>query len=156
MNKDISLTALYAERIMSMASELPPFEELPHSDGSCSRHSRLCGSDVKTEVILTRSNTRKRLVDRVAMQVHACVFGQAAASLVLRYAYGRDLYELIALRESMERILHDDEVSVEHLILPELRFFQGIAPYKHRHSSVLLSFQSIECAILDAEVGAIF
>ena len=73
---------------------------LPAPDATAKAHSRLCGSTVTVDIVMKDG----RIVD-FAHDVRACALGQASSSLMARHVIGATADELLALRETMTKML---------------------------------------------------
>ena len=129
--------AIYTTRILELAADIPRLGRLAAPDASATVHSRLCGSTVTVD--LRMSDGR---VSDFAHDVRACALGQASSSLMARHIVGASPEELIALRETMRRMLK------EHGPPPagkwaEFAVLEAVRDYKPRHASTLLTFDAV-------------
>ncbi|MBV8442738.1 MAG: iron-sulfur cluster assembly scaffold protein, partial [Hyphomicrobiales bacterium] len=94
------LDDIYNQRVLELAANIPRLGRLESPDASARAHSRLCGSTVVVDLCVKAG----RVVD-FAHEVRACALGQASSSLMARHAVGATAEELLALRETMTRML---------------------------------------------------
>ena len=69
---------LYTTEILRLAASLDEPQALGREDGRAELRSPTCGSRISLAVQLDN----ERRIERLSMQVHACAFGQASASLL--------------------------------------------------------------------------
>ena len=93
---------VYNAKILELAAAVPDPERLADPDGSATKHSKLCGSQLRADIGLSGD-----AIDRVAMEVKACALGQAAAAVVHAHAPGATLDEVVAAREAMRAMLKE-------------------------------------------------
>src|SRR5271156_6680874 len=91
---------IYNRRVLELAANIPRLGRLANPDATAKAHSRLCGSTVVVDLRVQDG----RVVD-FAHDVKACALGQASSSLMARHAVGATAEELIALRDTMTRML---------------------------------------------------
>src|ERR1700688_3956293 len=94
------LDDIYNKRVLELAADIPRLGRLASPDASAKAHSRLCGSTVVVDL-----NLRDGAVSDFAHDVKACALGQASSSLMARHIIGATPDELIALRETIVRML---------------------------------------------------
>lgn len=125
--------ALYTPAILRLATEMPCAGRLAAPDATAERRSPVCGGRVAVDVAAGPDGR----VARLAVQVHACALGQAAATLLARGAIGRSADELAAAHDSLAAWLDG---------AGELPDWPGVAalaparPYRMRHAAILLAF----------------
>ena len=132
---------LYTTDILRLAASLSEPRELERADGCAEVRSPTCGS----RVALDRPARRRRRVEVVSLQVHACAFGQASAALVERHARGRAHHEVAAALVDLSRWLDDDQA--EHATWPGLQTLEPARRRKARHAAILLPFRALLAAI---------
>eukprot|EP01035_Chromulina_nebulosa_P035448 gene35448-47651_t len=94
--------------------------------GSAERRSVLCGSRIIVDVDLDDAGR----VALVGMQVNACAYGQAAATLLARHVVGRSGAELDATRDAVARWLAGEGTLPDW---PGLDALVGVVPHSARH-----------------------
>ncbi|MBV8471800.1 MAG: iron-sulfur cluster assembly scaffold protein [Hyphomicrobiales bacterium] len=132
---------IYNARILELAADIPRLGRLAAPDATAKAHSRLCGSTVVVDLSL-----RDGRVSDFAHDVRACALGQASSSLMARHIIGATPEELVALRETMIRMLKaggppPDGKWAEFAVLEPIR------DYKPRHASTLLTFDAVVDAL---------
>ena len=80
------IEAIYNNRILALAAEIPRVGRLPRPDATATAHSKLCGSTVIVDVTLKDG----RIAD-YAHELKACALGQASASILARHVIGASL-----------------------------------------------------------------
>ena len=77
------IDALYSDRILGLAANMPRAGRLANPDASAERVSKLCGSRVTVDVMVEDG----RVAD-FAQDVKACALGQASAAVLGAHAVG--------------------------------------------------------------------
>ena len=142
---DDDFDAIYTERILELAADIPRLGRLAAPDASASVRSAVCGSKVTVDLTLGGG----RVAD-FAHDVRACALGQAASSLMARHVVGADPRDLIALRETIRRMLK------EHGPPPtgpwaEFAVLEPVRELPSRHAATLLTFDAVAEALSKAE-----
>jgi NifU-like protein involved in Fe-S cluster formation len=132
---DGDLNALYSQRILALAADIPRTGRLSAPTGTARRRSPLCGSTVTVDVVLADG----RVTD-LRQEVRACALGQAAAAIVGAGAIGRTPAELAAARDALRAMLAGGPV-------PPAPWdgFEVLTPardYRNRHASILLAIEA--------------
>jgi NifU-like protein involved in Fe-S cluster formation len=128
---------IYTARILELAADIPRLGRLAVPDASATAHSRLCGSTVTVDLSLSDGR-----VSDFAQDVRACALGQASSSLMARHILGARPEELIALRETMRRMLKEDGPAPVGR-WAEFAVLEPVRDYKPRHASTLLTFDAV-------------
>jgi NifU-like protein involved in Fe-S cluster formation len=128
---------IYTARILELAADIPRLGRLAAPDASATAHSRLCGSTVTIDLNLSGGR-----VSDFAQDVRACALGQASSSLMARHILGARPEELIALRETMRRMLKEDGPPPTGQ-WAEFAVLEPVRDYKPRHASTLLTFDAV-------------
>lgn len=137
----IMLNEIYNTRILELAADIPRLGRLASPDASAKAHSRLCGSTVVVDL-----SVRDGRVSDFAHDVRACALGQASSSLMARHIIGATPDELVALRETMIRMLKADGPPPEGK-WSEFTVLEPVRDYKPRHASTLLTFDAVVDAL---------
>jgi NifU-like protein involved in Fe-S cluster formation len=137
--------AIYTARILELAADIPRLGRLAAPDASASARSPVCGSKVTIDLSLSGG----RVAD-FAHDVRACALGQAAASLMARHIVGAAPEALIALRETIRRMLKENGPPpggewAEFAVLEPVRDLPS------RHAATLLTFDAVVEALGKAE-----
>jgi NifU-like protein involved in Fe-S cluster formation len=142
------LSDLYNARIMELAAAIPRTTRLKHPDATATAHSKLCGSTITVDVVLTDG----RITD-FGQNVRACLLGQASASVVGREIIGVTAAEFAAVAADMRTMLRDGSVSPSGK-WADLAVLEPVRAVKARHASTLLVFDGVERALASlAEPG---
>jgi NifU-like protein involved in Fe-S cluster formation len=128
---------IYTARILELAADIPRLGRLVAPGASATAHSRLCGSTVTVDLSLSDGR-----VSDFAQDVSACALGQASSSLMARHILGARPEELIALRETMRRMLKEDGPPPTGQ-WAEFAVLEPVRDYKPRHASTLLTFDAV-------------
>lgn len=135
---------LYTTEILRLAASLPDIAELEREDGRAELRSPTCGSRITMAVQLDD----ERRIERVTMQVHACAFGQASASLVHQHAVGRTHDEVAETLVIVSRWLAEEQDEPGEW--PGILALEPARPRKSRHGAILLPFRALLAAIESA------
>jgi len=134
------IDAIYNERVLALAADIPRLGRLAHPDASAKAHSKLCGSTVVVDLCVRDG----KIVD-FAHDVKACALGQASSSLMARHAIGASLGDVEALRAQMTAMLKENGPPPAGA-WADFAVLEPVKDYKARHASTLLTFD----ATLDA------
>jgi NifU-like protein involved in Fe-S cluster formation len=133
---------IYNRRVLELAANIPRLGRLASPDATAKAHSRLCGSTVVVDVSVRDG----RVVD-FAHEVRACALGQASSSLMARHVVGATAEELIALRETITRMLKANGPAPDGK-WAEFAVLEPVRSYKARHASTLLTFDAVADALV--------
>lgn len=135
----------YTREILRLAASIPylePFEEL---EGATEGRSKTCGSRMRIAVELDWAGR----IRRVRQAVEACAYGQASAALMGGHAMGRNGTEVRqALQELATWLSGEGEVPTAW---PGLEVLAPALPRKGRHGAILLPFETLLAAIVEAQ-----
>jgi len=140
------LNDVYNKRILELAAEIPRLGRLPHPDATATAHSKLCGSTVTVDLMLTDGQ-----VTDFAHDIKACALGQASSSIMARNIVGSTPQELRALRDSVRRMLKENAAPPEAAKWADIAVLEPVRDYKARHSSTLLTFDAVVAALEQIE-----
>ena len=132
---------LYTTEILRLAASLHEPHPLEREDGRAELRSPTCGSRVNLVVQLDEH----RRVERLSLEVHACAFGQASASLVERHSRGRTHDEIAEAMLRLSRWLADEQE--ESAGWPHLTALAPARSRRSRHGAILLPFRALLAAI---------
>jgi NifU-like protein involved in Fe-S cluster formation len=135
---------LYSKDILRLASSLPHNDRLSGADGSATRRSLVCGSEISADVKMENG-----YLSAVAMRGRACAMGQASAALLRGSAVGRSMDDIADARASLARALIG-EWGFDRCWY-ELAVFEGARAYPARHAAILLPYDAVLAAA--AEIG---
>ena len=133
--------AIYTARILELAADIPRLGRLAAPDASASARSPICGSRVTID--LSVSDGR---VAEFAHDVRACALGQAASSLMARHIVGAAPEALIALRETIRRMLKEKGPPPEGEWV-EFAVLEPVRDLPSRHAATLLTFDAVAEAL---------
>jgi NifU-like protein involved in Fe-S cluster formation len=135
------LDDIYNRRVLELAADIPRLGRLAAPDASARAHSRLCGSTVTVDLVVQDG----RVVD-FAHDVKACALGQASSSLMARHVIGASAEELLALRDTMRRMLKEAGPPPTGK-WADFAVLEPVRAYKARHASTLLTFDAVADAL---------
>ena len=132
---------IYNRRVLELAADIPRLGRLSAPDATAKAHSRLCGSTVVVDLVVRDG----RVVD-FAHDVKACALGQASSSLMARHVIGASAEELIALRDTMTRMLKANGPPPNGK-WADFAVLEPVRAYRARHASTLLTFEAVADAL---------
>lgn len=135
---------LYNADVLRLATSNPSDTRLTDAMGSAERRSALCGSRIVVDVDLDDAGR----IAVIGIQVSACAYGQASATLLARHAVGRSVGEITAARDAIAHWLTGEGAMPDW---PGLAALAGVVPHSARHGAVRLPFE----AAADAAIAAI-
>jgi NifU-like protein involved in Fe-S cluster formation len=145
MSDNNDMINLYSKRILAAAANIPFTDALGDFDGTATRRSPLCGSNLRVWVKLDGD----RIVG-FGQDVKACALGQAAASVFANAVIGLTAQEITNGRDQMFVMLTQDG-DVPGPPFSELEILLPARAYKNRHASIMLCFEATLDAINDAD-----
>ena len=134
---------LYNAELLRLANGNPYEERLTAPMGSAERRAPVCGSRIAIDVDLDAAGR----VAAIGMQVSACAYGQASATLLARNAMGRSHEEIAATRDAIARWLAGEGAMPDW---PGLTALAAVVPHSARHGAVRLPFEAATDAIAAA------
>ena len=135
------LDDIYNRRILELAADIPRLGRLAAPDASAKAHSRLCGSTVTIDLVVSEGR-----VSDFAHDVRACALGQASSSLMARNIIGATPAELIQLRETMLRMLKANGPPPQGK-WADFAAMEPVRDFKARHASTMLTFDAVVDAL---------
>jgi len=138
---------LYNTRILRLAASIPHSARLDAPQATVSRRSPICGSRVTVDVIVDEQGR----VARIGQEVRACALGQASASLMGAHVIGKSPAELAGARDALAAYLRGAVETPGDW--PDLDLFGPARPHKARHPSIMLAFEAVAAAALEAQCG---
>ena len=139
MNEE-DLQRLYAQ-VVELSKNIPLSERLEDPDATVTMVSPLCGSQVTVDVALDGER-----VCRYGQKVRACTLGAAAASIMGSHVVGKSADELLALRDTMRRMLKDDGPAPDGE-WSQLAMLEPARDLISRHGSIMLAFDAVAEAV---------
>ena len=140
------IDALYSDRILALAANMPRAGRLANADGSAERTAKLCGSRITVDVVMDG----ERVAD-FAQDVQACALGQASAAILGANVIGASTAELELARDTFAAMLKDGGPPPEGRFA-DLGVLEQVKYYRPRHDSTLLAFEAVLAAVRDAAV----
>jgi NifU-like protein involved in Fe-S cluster formation len=135
------LDALYNDKILGHAANIPRLGRLAAPDATATAHSRLCGSTVTVDLAVDGDT-----VSDFAHEVRACALGQASSSLMAQTVVGASTNELRALRETMRKMLKENGPPPAGRFA-DLAVLEPVRDHKARHASTMLTFDAVVDAL---------
>lgn len=142
------LDDIYSAKILELAAHIPRTARLIAPDATASARSKLCGSEIEIDLVMTNG-----AVSGYGQTVKACLLGQATASVVGREIVGSAPDELRAVAKALRAMLKDNGAPPSGR-WSDLQVLQPVREYKHRHDAVLLVFDAVEKALTAIEAKA--
>ena len=130
------LIKLYSERILALATQLPPPNRLDNPDATIKKRSPLCGSAVTVDI-----KTTDGIISDFAQDVKACALGQASASVIAAGVIGRNIVEITKARDTLKDILKTGQGTPDDYF-KDMDVLRPAKEYKNRHASILLSIEA--------------
>ena len=132
--------SLYSRDILRLATALPHGDRLANPDGSATRRSHICGSEVTVDVAVEGGR-----VTEIAIRANACALGQASAALLRDAAIGMTASEVQERMLSVQKgLAGEGEIAAGWSALAYAR------DYPARHGAILLPFETLLAAIGEA------
>jgi NifU-like protein involved in Fe-S cluster formation len=136
---------LYHNRVLELAADIPHARRLVDPQGSSLKVSRVCGSTVVVDVNVDSEGR----ITEIGVEPKACALGQAATSILARYAIGRSLMEIELARDALRGMLKEGAEPPQGEFW-ELRHLQPVRDYPPRHTSTMLAFEAAAEAMRNA------
>jgi len=131
---------LYAKDLLRLAASATGAGRLQAFDAEGSAHNPACGDRI---AVTLRLDGHGRIVE-IGHEVSACVLAQASASLLGEHLEGADETSVRRLRTDIGAMLRDGDVPAPPF--SGYSALKGAAPFRNRHTCVLLPID----AVLDA------
>lgn len=136
---------IYNRKILAFAGNMGRIGRLDDADAISTKHSKLCGSKVTVYLKM-----KDGVVVDFAHEVKACALGQASSSVMASHIIGASSEELIALRDTVYKMLKEEGAAPEGRFA-DMRFFEPVREYKARHASTLLTFEAVADCVRQIE-----
>ncbi|ACS51389.1 iron-sulfur cluster assembly scaffold protein [Bartonella grahamii] len=131
---------IYNDKILKYAAHIDKIGRLNNPDATSRKHAHLCGSTITVDL-----KVENGIVTDFAHEIHACVLGQASASLLASHIIGQTTQDLKKLREVIYQMLTQNGPSPQ-APFEDFSCLQPIKDYKVRHAATLLPFDAtIDC-----------
>lgn len=133
----MALSELYSDRILELAGNAPQPGRLATPDASARKVSRVCGSVIEVDVIVTDG-----IISAYGHDISACALGQTSAAIVAEQIVGTPANEFRALRDAMHAMLKSGGPAPEGK-WSDLRYLEPVREFPARHKSTLLVFDAV-------------
>lgn len=131
---------IYNDKILEYAAHISKIGRLNDPDATSKKHAHLCGSTVTVDLKVDND-----IVIDFAHEVHACILGQASASLLASHIIGQTTQNIKILRETIYNMLTKNG-PLPPSPFEAFSYLQPIKDYKTRHASTMLTFDAtVEC-----------
>ncbi|WP_375622461.1 MULTISPECIES: iron-sulfur cluster assembly scaffold protein [unclassified Bartonella] len=131
---------IYNDKILKYAAHISKIGRLNNPDATSRKHAQLCGSTITVDL-----KVENGIITDFAHEIHACVLGQASASLLASHIIGQTTQDLKILREVIYQMLTQNGPSPQ-APFEDFSCLQPIKDYKVRHAATLLPFDAtIDC-----------
>ncbi|MPT48084.1 MAG: iron-sulfur cluster assembly scaffold protein [Sphingobium sp.] len=137
---------LYNRDILRLAASVTHYGRLDNPEATADRRSLTCGSRVIADVIL---DAEERLAG-LGLDVSACALGQASAALLSAHVIGRSPAEMQQTTQKLRQLLSAEEQAVDTDFWPGISVLAAARDYPARHPSILLPFEVVSAAMLEA------
>ena len=145
----MAIDALYSDRILALAANMPRAGRLAAPDASAERVAKLCGSRITADVAMDGD----RVAD-FAQDVKACALGQASAAILGQHVIGASVAELQLARDALSAMLKSDGPPPVGRFA-DLAVLEPVKDYPARHASTLLAFEAVLAAAREASTRTI-
>lgn len=139
------IDALYSDRILKLAANMPRAGRLAAPEGSAERVAKLCGSTVVVDVALDDDGR----VAEFAQDVRACALGQACAAIVGAHVIGVSLDEIETARDQLQAMLKAAG-PVPTGRFADLAVLETVKDYPARHASTMIPLEAAAAAVRQA------
>ena len=137
----MELSDLYSETILEIAANPPTVPRLAHPQASARRVSRVCGSMIEVDVVITDG-----VMSGYGHDISACALGQTSAAIVAREIVGTPVGEFRRIRDEMVAMLKADGRPPTGK-WADLKYLEPVREYRPRHASTLLVFDAVVDAL---------
>ena len=136
MSNEKDLFKLYSDRILKLATELPPPSRLVNPDASAKKRSPLCGSAVTVDLKIEHG-----AISEFSQDVKACALGQASASVLEKVAVDCTLYDIQSAHDSLQDMLKNAGEAPSPPF-EEMEVLKPAKDFANRHASIMLSLEA--------------
>ena len=135
------IDALYSDRILKLAANMPRAGRLAAPQGSAERVAKLCGSTAAVDVVLDEQG---RVAD-FAQDIKACALVQATAAIVGESVIGASVEELETAVDQMRAMLKDGGPAPTGRFAG-LALLETVRDYPARHASSMIPLEAAAAA----------
>jgi nitrogen fixation NifU-like protein len=136
---------LYQQAILDLARAAIGHGKLASPGASVTVDNPLCGDRVSIDLTLHDGK-----VAEIAHRVRGCALCEASASAIASHAVGADAAQLSAAMDSAAAIIAG---TTDEGVWPELAVFRPVRAHKSRHRCVMLPFEALMKAIVQASAA---
>lgn len=137
----MALSELYSDKILDIAVNALQPGRLPAPDASSRKVSRICGSVIEVDILVTDG-----VITGYGHEVSACALGQTSAAIVAREIVGTRAEDFLALTRQMRDMLKADGAPPDGK-WSDLAYLEPVREFPARHASTLLVFDAVVDAI---------
>jgi NifU-like protein involved in Fe-S cluster formation len=137
----MALNELYSDRILDIAGNALQPGRLPAPDASARKVSRICGSVIEVDILVTDG-----VITGYGHEVSACALGQTSAAIVAREIVGTRTADFLALAQQMRDMLKAEGAPPDGK-WSDLAYLEPVREFPARHASTLLVFDAVADAI---------
>lgn len=137
----MALSELYSDKILDIAGNAWQPGRLPAPDASSRKVSRICGSVIEVDIVVTDG-----VITGYGHEVSACALGQTSAAIVAREIVGTRADDFLALARQMREMLKADGTPPDGK-WSDLAYLEPVREFPARHASTLLVFDAVVDAI---------
>ena len=137
----MALIELYSDKILDIAANALQPGRLPAPDASSRKASRICGSVIEVDIVVTEG-----VITGYGHEVSACALGQTSAAIVAREIVGTRADDFLALARQMREMLKADGTPPDGK-WSDLAYLEPVREFPARHASTLLVFDAVVDAI---------
>jgi len=137
----MALNELYSDRILDIAGNALQPGRLPAPDASARKVSRICGSVIEVDILVTDG-----VISGYGHEVSACALGQTSAAIVAREIVGTRTADFLALAQQMRDMLKAEGAPPDGK-WSDLAYLEPVREFPARHASTLLVFDAVADAI---------
>ncbi|KRA99351.1 nitrogen fixation protein NifU [Devosia sp. Root685] len=137
----MALSELYSDKILDIAGNALQPGRLPAPDASARKVSRICGSVIEVDIVVTDG-----VITGYGHEVSACALGQTSAAIVAREIVGTRADDFLALALQMRDMLKAEGTPPDGK-WADLAYLEPVREFPARHASTLLVFDAVADAI---------
>ena len=132
------MTELYNTDILRWTTRIPHTERLIGADVTVTKTSRVCGSRISADAVVSRGS-----ISAFGQDVKACALGQASAAIVGQNVLGLTSEELADIAERFRTMVRTGDADFPEK-WADLALLAPVVDHPGRHGSVMLPFECLE------------
>lgn len=136
---------IYSDKILEYAAHISRIGRLNNPDATSKKYAHPCGSIITVDL-----KVENHIVKDFSHEIHACVLGQASASLLASHIIGQTTQDLKILRKIIYQMLTQNGPSPQSPF-EDFSCLEPIKDYKMRHAATLLPFDAVMDCIQQIE-----